>query len=62
MGLAKGIYRINNVYTAGYAVLLNDDDRSDVVTLTRGLRDDDDRGYEVSVWVWAIDRLSLKVR
>ena len=62
MALAKGIYRINNVSTGGYAVLLNNNDRSDVVTLTRGLRDDDDRGYEVRVWVWVMDHLSLKVR
>ena len=46
--LSNGIYHIINVLTGTYVALLNDDDRSEVVNIIFGLRDDDNRGSKVN--------------
>jgi hypothetical protein len=45
MAVPTGVYRLENVKTRNWAVLLNDDDRSDVIA---GTNADKDAGEKVS--------------
>ena len=47
MSLSDGKYQIINLSTGGYAALADDSDQSDVITISVGLREEDDRGFEV---------------
>ena len=46
----SGVYQIINVRTGGYAALLNDDDRTEVVNVISGLRDGESEVSHVSPW------------
>ena len=50
VNLQDGIYHIVNVFTGAYLALLNDDDRSEVVTVTFGLLDEEKRGTQVRAY------------
>ena len=44
----SGVYQIINARTGGYAALLNDDDRTEVVNVISGLGDGDNEDSHVS--------------
>ena len=47
MSLSDGKYHVINMSTGGYAALADDSDQSDVITISVGLREEGDRGFEV---------------
>lgn len=47
-GPPSGAYHIVNAYTGAYAALLNDDDRSEVVSIIFNLKSDINRGCVVN--------------
>ena len=60
--IPNGIYQIVNLDTGAYAGLLDGDERSEVVSLTVGLDDNETRGSNVSLLIFSMPSTELAIK